>query len=127
MVSRVSSSRGERYLSNTISLAEIRLKYSNTKTTTTMPTSPHRRRRPSLPPHHDASTTSSSFSSSSTTVAATATAPTVAAPVLIALVNDFYFGDRYARAVPECTWKGEILPCEITADHARFNASDALA
>ena len=54
---------------------------------------------------------------------------TSAAPVLIALLNDFYFGDRYARVVPGCIWRDEnaVLPCEFTDDQARFNASDALA
>ena len=56
-------------------------------------------------------------------------ASTSAAPVLIVLLNDFYFGERYARVVPGCTWRDEntILPCEFTTDQARFNASDALA
>ena len=66
-----------------------------------------------------------------TTATTTTTMPppvsTSADPVLIALVNDFYFGDRYARAVPGCIWRDENLPCEFTADEARFNASDALA
>ena len=50
-------------------------------------------------------------------------------PLLIALLNDFYFGDRYARVVPICTWrdKNVILPCEFTTDQARLNASDVLA
>ena len=54
---------------------------------------------------------------------------TSAAPVLIALLNDFYFGDRYSRVVPGCTWRDEntILPSEFTTAQARFNASDALA
>jgi hypothetical protein len=54
---------------------------------------------------------------------------TSAAPVLIALLNDFYFGDRYERVVPGYTWSDEnaILPCEFTIDQARFNASDARA
>ena len=50
-------------------------------------------------------------------------------PVVIALMNRFYFGDRYARVVPGCTWKktGANLLCEFTADQERLNDSSALA
>ncbi len=50
-------------------------------------------------------------------------------PVVIALMNRFYFGDRYARVVPGCTWEktGVNLPCEFTADQERSNDSSALA
>ena len=50
-------------------------------------------------------------------------------PVVIALMNRFYFGDRYARVVPGCTWEktGANLPCEFTADQERSNDSSALA
>ena len=50
-------------------------------------------------------------------------------PVVIALMNRFYFGDRYARVVPGCTWEktGANLPCEFTAGQERFNDSSALA
>jgi len=50
-------------------------------------------------------------------------------PVVIALMNRFFFGDRYARVVPGCTWKksGANLPCEFTADQERLNDSSALA
>ena len=58
--------------------------------------------------------------------AASSAAPT---PVVIALMNRFYFGDRYARVISGCTWgkTGASLPCEFTADQARFNDSSALA
>ena len=50
-------------------------------------------------------------------------------PVVIALMNRFYFGDRYARVAPGCTWEktGANLPCEFTADQERLNDSSALA
>ena len=50
-------------------------------------------------------------------------------PVVIALMNRFYFGDRYARVVPGSTWEktGANLPCEFTADQERLNDSSALA
>ena len=101
------SSRRDRY---TRSLVEIREKYSTTaakgatilRTTTIL---------------------------SRTTAMVHPPASTSAAPVLIVLLNDFYFGERYARVVPGCTWRDEntILPCEFTTDQDRPNASDALA
>ena len=50
-------------------------------------------------------------------------------PVVIAMINHFYFGERFARVVPRCTLEGTgaSLPCEFTADHARINDSSALA
>ena len=49
-------------------------------------------------------------------------------PVIIALMYRFYFGERFARFVPSCTWKetGESLRCEFTADQVRVNDSSAL-
>ena len=77
-------------------------------------------------------------SSSTTTITATTSSPSAVddsasnatpPPVVIALMNRFYFGDRYARVVPGCTWGKTvaILPCEFTADQARINESSALA
>ena len=58
------------------------------------------------------------------TTAATSSTP----PVVVALANRFYFGDRYARVVPGCTWRGGAsLPCEFTSDQARFADADAMA
>lgn len=52
-------------------------------------------------------------------------------PVVIALMNNFYFGERYERVVPGCTTGGKTgsttLPCEFTANRARFDDSTALA
>jgi len=66
-----------------------------------------------------------------TTTSATGSPASNAAPppVVIALMNRFYFGERYARVVHGCTWEktGESLPCEFTADQARLNDSSALA
>jgi len=65
-----------------------------------------------------------------TTSASDAAASDATPPrVVIALMNRFYFGDRYARVVPGCTWEktGTNLPCEFTADQERFNDSSALA
>ena len=63
--------------------------------------------------------------STSDASASAATTP----PVVISLMNRFYFGDRYARVVPGCTWEktGANLPCVFTADQERLNDSSALA
>lgn len=112
------SSRGDRY---TRSLAEIRGKYSMTAAKGTTAAA------------KGTSAAQGRTAAQGTTILRTTMMPppvsASAAPVLIALLNDFYFGDRYARVVPGCIWRDENtdLPCEFTADQARFNASDALA
>jgi hypothetical protein len=59
--------------------------------------------------------------------ATTTTSPTSQAPVRVVLMNRFYYGDRYARSVPGCTWDGEPLPCEFTSDRSAAADADALA
>jgi hypothetical protein len=67
---------------------------------------------------------SSTAAAAGKTTAATSSTP----PVVVALANRFYFGERYARVVPGCTWRGGAsLPCEFTSDQARFADADAMA
>ena len=72
------------------------------------------------------STTSSDSDTKTTTTKTTTTTSTP--PVVVALANRFYFGERYARVVPGCTWRGGAsLPCEFTNDQARLADADAIA
>lgn len=48
-------------------------------------------------------------------------------PVRILMMNRFYFGDRYARTVPQCSWGGEPLRCEFFADKTQVADADAIA
>jgi hypothetical protein len=115
------SSRGDRY---TRSLVEIREKYS---TKTAAMGTAAAAKGPAAATGTKTLRTTTIFSRKTEMVPPPVS--TSAAPVLIALLNDFYFGDRYARVVPGCTWRDEntILPCEFSTNQARFNASDALA
>lgn len=67
-------------------------------------------------------------SSSVASAAAAASVENSTALIVIALLNRFYFGGRYARPVPGCTKSnGESLSCEFTADKERFHDAEALA
>ena len=72
--------------------------------------------------------TLASSSSSAAAAAAVASVENSTTPIVIALLNRFYFGDRYARPVPGCTKSnGESLSCEFTAEKERFDDAEALA
>ena len=59
--------------------------------------------------------------------ASSTTSSTTQPPVRILMMNRFYFGDRYARSVPQCAWGGEPLQCEFFADASQVADADAIA